>query len=317
LIEHGQPDHIYLTLLGKPGKRRRVPAQHALMADDGDVDLVVPAKRPARAQLQAIADDFLGDEVDDALVDDVVEHEAVEELEADQRLVDDAAEAEELRVAAAELAVAAAERAAAHQQKYEERVNRPSSLNHVWGVFRFTLAKDTDKNARDPTAPVKFAWQITCPFHRRNQASGCKKRMGIPATIQDWEESSQQVLWSLQYWGLKALNHTTQSDHMSCEPCIGDHPPVEVMEAQKLTRKPSVAVPTDADMLIGEAEPLTAEQMYPPAADEAASLVVAADAVEDGDANGDASSSSSSSSSDSDSGDSPSELAADNSDDAP
>ena len=113
---------------------------------------------------------------------------------------------------------------------------QPDVSNYTWGAFRITFKK-TGK---------QMAVQATCPFHAKNNSTGCKKSLNITPFTQ--VRLDEQLLL-LKHWCNQALKFTRQRDHMSFPLQAGSVPDLAVIEAHCIPRtsKPDV-VKTDLDL---------------------------------------------------------------------
>ena len=112
---------------------------------------------------------------------------------------------------------------------------QPVVNNYSWGAFRFTFKK-TGK---------QMAVQATCPFHARNNSTGCKKSLNINPFTQ--ARVDEQVLL-LKHWCNQAKQFSLQRDHLSCPLQPASVPDAAVVEAQCIPRasKPDDVI-TDVD----------------------------------------------------------------------
>ena len=112
---------------------------------------------------------------------------------------------------------------------------QPNVSNFSWGAFRFTFKK-TGK---------QMAVQATCPFHARNNSTGCKKSLNINPFTQ--ARLDEQVLL-LKHWCNQATKFRLQRDHLNCPLQPGSVPDSSVVEAQCIPRasKPEDVI-TDVD----------------------------------------------------------------------
>lgn len=83
----------------------------------------------------------------------------------------------------------------------------------VWGAFRITWIVPRD--AAHPRNPEHGAWQGSCPFHRRNDVTACKKAISCNGpTIHDQEVALLRV----KLWCNNAKRFLRQHSHLSNHP---------------------------------------------------------------------------------------------------
>ena len=127
----------------------------------------------------------------------------------------------------------------------ERQSSQPSRGLHAvegfdWGCFRFT-----PKTAVKRGAPV-YSWQVACPFHRRSGVTNCKKSLSFPDIA-----LSDAVILCLKDWANSAKLVDRQWKHKGRQPCIGVHPPADVIEANMIPEREKPIprdVRTDAEL---------------------------------------------------------------------
>ena len=62
-------------------------------------------------------------------------------------------------------------RPVAHEQ-------HPSALNHKWGQYTFSIKKTPKRGGH-----AAYAWECRCPYHMKNDKTGCKKTATIPSLV--------------------------------------------------------------------------------------------------------------------------------------
>ena len=62
-----------------------------------------------------------------------------------------------------------------------------------WGAFRFTPKGSPNTEG--------FGWEASCPFHRKNDSTGCKKSLSVAVA-----GSSDRAIHALKYWCTAALD---------------------------------------------------------------------------------------------------------------
>lgn len=111
----------------------------------------------------------------------------------------------------------------------------PELQARCFGVFLLTRKEDRAGNG----------WgglQATCPFHRKNASSGCRKFVSFPSTN---VEECTAVLRQLFTWCCRAPRHNRQRDHLWDMPLIEDTPSPEVLRSLAITDGPTEPAKTD------------------------------------------------------------------------
>eukprot|EP00435_Cladocopium_sp_Y103_P050317 s774_g15.t1 len=106
-----------------------------------------------------------------------------------------------------------------------------------YGAFHFT--KKIAKNN-------SVSWEASCPFHRKNQSTGCKHSKVVkPVT----ESQSAAVILELKHWCNMALTFTRQRDHLAFSATGDAIPPEALVNASCIPRsKVDGSVKTDVDL---------------------------------------------------------------------
>ena len=113
---------------------------------------------------------------------------------------------------------------------------------HKWGCFTFSLVSNVGNKVGS------YAWQCSCPFHRKNEVTGCKKKLGFNVDAEgSFEEKSKVVLKWLRTWAVRADVFDRQWKHIAWEPVTANLPDLEILEVQRLDHHPSI-VRTDVDL---------------------------------------------------------------------
>ena len=105
-----------------------------------------------------------------------------------------------------------------------------------WGCFKFT-PKHSAQGVQ---------WEATCPFHRKNMKTGCKKLVSASRA-----GSAAEAIHRLKYWRVQAMDHDRQRNHMFGIDlmAITPLPPLEELEEAVLRIEAPAAVPcTDEDL---------------------------------------------------------------------
>ena len=95
---------------------------------------------------------------------------------------------------------------AARRRADGARERDPSSLNHRWGAyFRMSLKRDGGT----------YSWECSCPYHRKNASTGCKKTLKVEETDDiAWDDASEATLGALRDWANSASDYDRQWKHM-------------------------------------------------------------------------------------------------------
>ena len=106
-----------------------------------------------------------------------------------------------------------------------------------FGAFHFT--KKTSKNK-------SVSWEATCPFHRRNEKTGCKHAKVVnPLT----EDQSALVILQLKHWCNAALSFSRQREHLAFSFSADTVPPEALVEAACIPKSRVVSdVKTDVEL---------------------------------------------------------------------
>ena len=116
------------------------------------------------------------------------------------------------------------------------RLGRPSA----WGPFRLTV--------KQPSASAGRAYggiEATCPFHRKNKKTGCKKYLQLRSSTQN---EFDLCLRSLKAWCNAATTYNRQRDHLAHFVSAASAPIQEVLDAGFIRDGPSDR-PADDDEL--------------------------------------------------------------------
>ena len=97
----------------------------------------------------------------------------------------------------------------------------------------------------------KFSWQVSCPYHRKNNRTGCKKTFACDTSNCSFEVASHRVLMRLRHWANQAQRHDRQRHHRGFNALPDTLPTEALINAQMLSTVPDV-VPTDAELDGGE-----------------------------------------------------------------
>ena len=83
----------------------------------------------------------------------------------------------------------------------------PKASNHKWVPFTFTLKHDVGRGV--------FSWQCSCPFHKLNDNSGCKRTLKLESGHGlSFEAENERDLDLLRHWSNQALKYSRQRGHM-------------------------------------------------------------------------------------------------------
>ena len=106
-----------------------------------------------------------------------------------------------------------------------------------WGVFKFTMKW---------AASEYGSLQVVCPFHKRNDRTGCKKTRAFG---HDDAGKEATVRW-LAYWAVRGQHHTRQRLHIADDNFEDSEvPSLAELVAMKVTARPRPAdIRTDVDL---------------------------------------------------------------------
>ncbi len=108
----------------------------------------------------------------------------------------------------------------------------------AWGPFKLTV--------KQPAAGRLFGGvEATCPFHRRNAKTGCKKYLQLRSDSQD---EFQTCIRSLKAWCNAATMYSRQRDHLSHFVSISTAPAQEVLDAGFIDQGPADRPPGDDEL---------------------------------------------------------------------
>ncbi len=137
-----------------------------------------------------------------------------------------------------------------------------------WGVFRFTPKQPGGQGG------LFGGYQASCPFHRKNISTGCKRFLRCPSGD---AHDRRIVLRQLMWWCSQAQDFDRQRKHLVQTLPLDEVPSYAHLSALKVTeRPPPGSIKTDVELDARECEALEAA-----AAAAAAAAAVAADAPSD------------------------------------
>ena len=114
-------------------------------------------------------------------------------------------------------------------------------MANAFGVFHLT-----EKRKAGARVLLPRAFQVTCPFHKINDKSGCKKML-TAASIS--EEHEAQVLRRLFSWCLRYRHHDRQRNHLPDLPSLEECPEPLVLQALvEGVEAPALPVMTDVQL---------------------------------------------------------------------
>ena len=114
-----------------------------------------------------------------------------------------------------------------------------------WGAFTFTSKRPTKTESGTQGT---YVWQAACPFHAKNDKSGCRKSCNIsPLT----EENYSNVINCLKAWCNEAKKCKTQADHIALTASPTSFPAPSLIESACIpaSEKPTSKVKTDVEIL--------------------------------------------------------------------
>ena len=122
-----------------------------------------------------------------------------------------------------------------------------------WAPFRFAFKRGkaaSEGAAFDAAAGGLGGVEIACPFHKKNNRTGCKKEMNVREKSTTGIEAT---LWALKHWSTKALDCRSQREHLGprrIDP--REVPPPQTIVANRVTAEPPENVVADDDMVAQE-----------------------------------------------------------------
>ena len=117
-------------------------------------------------------------------------------------------------------------------EEYFEHVEQ----GRCWGCFRIT--------PRHHEGGSVTSYQASCPFHKRNQKTGCNIELSVSPTL-----PREAALRCLLLWCNLATGFTRQCDHSRFKPTLSDLPLDCILKAQCIAVKPvRGAVRTDEEL---------------------------------------------------------------------
>ena len=244
-VNHGQPRDYYLELLGLDATKR---TSRKLAIDDGDGDFP-DAKRHRGQALEDVDGEVLAledslEEAVGALLDDEgiqgvldanVNDEHMDELADD---IDDGLEDDEQNIDLGD------EQNIDPGDDFPDGPEDVKAYNHRWGAFTFTMKRAEEHNR------VSYSWQCSCPFHKKNDGTGCKKSKTLTREQSlSFEGESERVLDCLRHWATGALRYARQRRHRKWEVDNDNCPPTEVIMAQIIQDRPDPkTIRTDVEL---------------------------------------------------------------------
>ena len=101
-----------------------------------------------------------------------------------------------------------------------------------WGAFSFSLKQPKGT----ASSSSRFgAYECTCPFHRKNDVTGCKKLFSLAGAD---SKSKQEALARARFWATQARNFNRQRDHMFMA-TVDPVPSLQELEQLCILEKPS------------------------------------------------------------------------------
>ena len=115
-------------------------------------------------------------------------------------------------------------------------LTRPSG----WGPFRITPKQPLKSSGR------RFGgFEASCPFHRKNAKTGCKKYLQLRSNT---EHEKDACLRALRAWCNAALLYDRQRNHLQHFTSIDHAPSDDLVRANQIADGPSVRPETDEDL---------------------------------------------------------------------
>jgi hypothetical protein len=110
---------------------------------------------------------------------------------------------------------------------------------HKWHVFRITPKQAGAGRSR------YGGWEATCPFHRRNKVSMCKKFISIASSSADAQDRAKRAL---AFWCVEALRYDRQWKHVAFTPSEEDAPEWPILDAEAACMAVADVTKTDAEL---------------------------------------------------------------------
>ena len=115
--------------------------------------------------------------------------------------------------------------------------------NTTWGIFTFTRKANKEGELT--------GWQASCPYHKRNKKTGCKRFFNVG----DGSDAvKEETIRRMLHWSLIGPDHQLQSMHLRLPVEIADVQDLDSLVARKVTDRPA-DVKTDIELIaLGLAE---------------------------------------------------------------
>ena len=114
------------------------------------------------------------------------------------------------------------------------KIITPGAARFVWGCFRFTPKHSAQS----------VQWEASCPFHRKNEKTGCKKLVSASRA-----GGSEGAIHRLKFWCIQASQHDRQRAHMFNVDMACALPTLAELDvAVQSLVAPSAPPPTDDDL---------------------------------------------------------------------
>ena len=126
-----------------------------------------------------------------------------------------------------------------------------------WGPYGFSL--------KHPHQQGKHGgYQVNCPFHRRNEVTGCKKFVALEA----WNDAAKKKALTLaRWWAVQSQYFETQADHLKRSDMVwASCPTLQELEAMKPTEKPATKPLSDIQLQLRPQTSAASSQSLPPRA---------------------------------------------------
>jgi hypothetical protein len=107
-----------------------------------------------------------------------------------------------------------------------------------WGVFKFYLRTDRGK----------AGWEITCPFHKHSEVTGCKKYFQIDPLQRYDLEAHIECIRRAKWWGSQAFGFTRKREHGAFHPDYSAVPVSALLEHLKIDELLEDEVMTDGQL---------------------------------------------------------------------
>eukprot|EP00971_Amphidinium_carterae_P069605 1377556-Amphidinium_carterae.1 len=231
-VPHCRPDYVYAQLLeGVALANVRPLGKRVRLVADGEVE------DPDAAPM--IVGEAAGLHLEPMIVGEPGGLDLVEPEEED--LSDHLALSETSSEGDGDVPMAAGDGVAAAPMPLPAVAAPPVAAPGKWGAFTINFA---------PTKSAFGSFEVSCPYHRKNAVTGCKKVFRCASAS---DSDTSQALQLAKWWAVQANRHERQSQHLYLADTIAP-PSFEALEGLCLHVKPDGKVRTDEELNEAEAE---------------------------------------------------------------